>query len=112
MEIINPVGLLCGGLVLLAVIVYLLGRLRSKYNECSHEFDLGDLELTGLDKSPDRPPIDCAWEVWCSYLDECEKVGAHPRRVKWPCRICKEIFYAHCGLDISPKYGPTVKYTT
>ena len=51
---------------------------------CSHEFAIEDLKKTN---------------------DEIEP------RVKWPCAKCEKIFYAHCGLDISPKFGPTFRRT-
>jgi hypothetical protein len=38
----------------------------------------------------------------------------HPlftNRVKWPCFKCGKTFYAHCGLDISPKHGPIAPNT-
>ena len=59
-----------------------LSRLVRKFIErkCSHEFELKDLHKTGESE------------------DGC-------RRVAWPCRKCGKVFYAHCGLDISPKHG-------
>ena len=49
----------------------------------------------------------------CSHefaIEDLKKIndGVEPR-VKWPCYKCKKIFYAHCGLDISPKFGKTFR---
>jgi hypothetical protein len=46
---------------------------------CRHEFYLKDLKQTELNNTE--------------------------KRVSWKCHKCNKIFYAHCGLDISQKYG-------
>lgn len=50
---------------------------------CYHNFCLDDIFLTHL-------------------LDHC-------KRVSWSCVLCNKTFYAHCGLDISSKYGTLVR---
>jgi hypothetical protein len=52
--------------------------------KCKHRFALDDLSLV----NPDSPGND---------------------RVEWPCSECGEAFKDHCGLDISPKHGPTYR---
>lgn len=49
----------------------------------------------------------------CSHefaIEDLKKIndGVEPR-VKWHCSKCKKMFYAHCGLDISPKFGKTFR---
>lgn len=48
---------------------------------CKHRFAMEDLEMVNRDSE-----------------------GAD--RIAWPCAKCGRVFRAHCGLDISPKYGP------
>lgn len=45
---------------------------------------------------------------WEAYYKERDKHISETNRVMWPCCKCGQIFYAHCGLDISPKYGSIV----
>lgn len=54
---------------------------RIKERACSHRFALEDLRMVNRDGDLDR--------------------------VAWPCDACGKNFSAHCGLDISPKHGPT-----
>lgn len=53
--------------------------LRFKQKTCDHKFNIRHLEMVNRDGLNDR--------------------------VKWPCAKCGKVFHAHCGLDISPKYG-------
>lgn len=54
-----------------------------KKKMCSHEFAIEDLKMVNYDGAEDR--------------------------VMWPCAKCGKEFRAHCGLDISPKHGPTFR---
>lgn len=67
----------------LAQVVTRLFR-RTKRRFCSHRFALEDLRMVNPDGDLDR--------------------------VAWPCAECGETFTAHCGLDISPKHGPTFRH--
>ena len=57
--------------------------LRIKQKTCKHKFDIRHLEMVNRNGLNDR--------------------------VKWPCAKCGKVFRAHCGLDISPKYGETFR---
>jgi hypothetical protein len=50
---------------------------------CDHEFAIEDLRMVNPDGDKDR--------------------------VEWSCAMCGKSFAAHCGLDISPKNGPTFR---
>lgn len=52
---------------------------RLKHFFCRHEFYLKDLKGTGINETD--------------------------KRVSWKCYKCNKIFYANCGLDITPKHG-------
>lgn len=52
---------------------------RLKQLFCKHEFYLRDLKTTGINDTD--------------------------KRVSWKCYKCNKIYYAHCGLDITPKHG-------
>lgn len=52
-----------------------------KQRMCSHSFALHELKMVNPEGADDR--------------------------VAWPCEKCRKEFRAHCGLDISPKHGPT-----
>jgi hypothetical protein len=60
-----------------------IGRWLQLFREwkCGHVFELSDLGKTGESEDGDR-------------------------RVSWPCMKCGKVFFAHCGLDISPRHGP------
>lgn len=62
-----------------------IGQLIQRFREsrCGHIFDLSALRKTGESEEGNR-------------------------RVQWPCQKCGKVFFAHCGLDISPKHGPIV----
>jgi len=70
---------------------------------CSHEFRLTDLDRTGLPE-PAKPDYLCSFEACQEYYYG----DWHKKRVGWPCAKCGSVFYAHCGLDISPKHGPII----
>jgi hypothetical protein len=72
--------------------------------KCAHEFLLVDLKQTGMPE-PAQPAQDAGSEEWELYYDELHNGEHHMKRVAWPCRKCGKVFYAHCGLDISPKHG-------
>lgn len=57
--------------------------LHIKQKFCNHNFNIRQLEMVNRDGLNDR--------------------------VKWPCAKCGKVFRAHCGLDISPKYGETIR---
>lgn len=63
----------------------LFARLKQKV--CSHAFAINDLKKTGKDEDSKE-------------------------RVSWPCVKCGKVFLANCGLDISPKHGPTFRKPT
>ena len=52
--------------------------------QCKHRFDISAIQLV----NPDSEGKD---------------------RVEWPCSECGKVFNAQCGLDISPKHGPTYR---
>ena len=57
--------------------------------KCTHRFAIEDMTLTNI-----------------KVLDEYSyKDKGHAMRVYMPCDKCGKIFYAHCGLDITPKHG-------
>ncbi len=60
----------------------ILTKLRQRF--CSHSFALEDLTMVNRD-SPGND------------------------RVKWPCDKCGKVFWAQCGLDISPSNGPAFR---
>ena len=70
---------------------------------CQHEFKLKDLELTGI-PTQEKPKGNDFREWSDYYANQLTDIG-HTHRVKWSCHKCKKEFFAHCGLDISPKYG-------
>lgn len=74
---------------------------------CRHEFMLKDLTMTGIPVQ-EEPKINAGYDAWSQYYQNRTKHPSHTQRVKWPCHKCDKVFYAHCGLDISPHYGPIV----
>jgi len=70
---------------------------------CRHEFALEDLELTGIPEPV--KPTSKDYTDWKNYLDQVDKHIGHTKRVRWPCMHCGKVFFAHCGLDISPRHG-------
>lgn len=73
---------------------------------CKHEFLLSDLKKTGI--APLAKPESNDSRAWFDYYQKVYEHESVTKRVVWPCRKCRKEFFAHCGLDISPKYGPTV----
>lgn len=73
---------------------------------CKHMFAIEDLKFTGIPE-PKKPSGSDSYKksAWDKYFDEYWNGDWNKKRVKWPCAICGEVFYAHCGLDISPKNG-------
>lgn len=74
---------------------------------CRHQFRLDDLKKTGIPE-PEKPPNGSSVDDWNKYHRDCYEGDHHTKRVVWPCAKCGKVFYAHCGLDISPKYGPII----
>lgn len=72
---------------------------------CRHEFDLSDLRKTGI-PDPVRPSDQSGYQAFVDWHHELLYGDSVMKRVVWPCSKCGKTFYAHCGLDISPKYGP------
>jgi cytidine deaminase len=56
---------------------------RARQRMCSHSFDIEELRMVNPEGDKDR--------------------------VEWPCATCRQMFRAHCGLDISPSNGPTFR---
>jgi len=79
----------------------LFNRLKEKF--CKHEFNLNDLHITGIPEIP--VPIKNDYKDYTAYYQQ----DAFTKRVSWKCQKCGKVFYAHCGLDISLKYGYIVK---
>ncbi len=46
----------------------------------------------------------CLHRFIVSDLHTVEGAPSH-KRVAWPCCKCGKVFRAHCGLDISPRFG-------
>ena len=81
--------------------------LRIKQQICRHIFDLSQLEKTNIPEL--EIPKTRGYKEWEQYFSKLDKHESHTKRVKWPCSKCGRIFYAHCGLDISPKYGIIIR---
>jgi len=72
---------------------------------CRHTFAIDDLSLTGIPEQ--EKPIDQRdYKAWERYWQQYWHGDCNEKRVKWPCSKCGRIFYAHCGLNISPWHGP------
>lgn len=58
------------------------------------------------------------FQKWCSHQFAIEDLTIiNPEsegndRVIWTCDKCGKKFFAHCGLDISPKYGMVIRRRT
>jgi hypothetical protein len=73
---------------------------------CFHEFNFYDIKLTNIPMPPEPERTDYrGWEKYYSNFYKCEAIT---KRVEWKCCKCGNVFYAHCGLDITPKYGRMV----
>ncbi len=89
-----------------SLIIFTLGLLFDRFKnreKKKHDFNLDDLELTGFD--PLKEPDNNDYDEWAKYYSEIYNHKSHTMRVKWPCRKCGEVFYAHCGIDILNKRG-------
>jgi ribosomal protein S27AE len=60
---------------------------------------LRDLEATGI---PEPENIESM------SVPEIYESDHFKKRVRWPCAKCGKVFYAHCGLYISPEHGPVL----
>lgn len=83
-------------------------KLKSIFRKkCKHEFDTNGLYQTGIvyPKKPKDPTL----QERIDYINGIYTCDAHTKRVAWPCAICGEVFYAHCGLDIIPKHGKIIR---
>ena len=75
---------------------------------CRHEFELNDLERTGVTE-PARPDFSNRdAKTWEAYLHELWHGDWRKHVVRWPCCKCGRVFEAFCGLDIL-KHGRIVK---
>ena len=74
-----------------------------KRKVCRHEFCLKDLKQTHLPEPV--KPVSKSYAEWSHYLFLTTH-ESYIHRVIWPCQKCGKIFYAHCGLDITPFHGP------
>ena len=74
---------------------------------CPHQFALEDLEKTGIPEP--ATPIGNDYTEWLRYHETLMDSDWHMKRVRWPCAKCGKVFYAHCGLDISPAHGPAFR---
>lgn len=80
-------------------------RAARRQKMCRHEFDLSDLRKTGI-QGPPRPSAGSGYQDFVDWHHECSHGDCFKKRVVWPCAKCGKVFYAHCGLDISPTHGP------
>ena len=76
-----------------------------KRETCHHKFAIEDLNKTGIPE-PEQPENKYDRKAWEEYWHQLWFGDWTRKRVMWPCAKCGKIFYAHCGLDISPKHGP------
>lgn len=83
----------------------LLGWLKPRV--CRHRFAIEDLKKTGIPEL--EKPATNGYQEWADYYSARDKHEGHTKRVAWPCDKCGKVFYAHCGLDISPEYGFTFR---
>jgi hypothetical protein len=69
---------------------------------CSHEFEISDIQLTGI---PDlaMPKWDSSYAEWETYHKSYYKCDGVTKRVSCKCRKCGNVFFAHCGLDLDGK---------
>jgi hypothetical protein len=74
-----------------------------RQKRCNHAFDLGDLKQTGIE--PPTIHKDATLQEKIRFNQNLSKHPSHTERVIWPCCKCGKVFYAHCGLDISPANG-------
>lgn len=74
---------------------------------CHHGFEIDDLHQTGIEQL--APPTGNDFHAWREYFSQRYTHDSHTKRVAWPCAKCGKVFYAHCGLDISPEHGPTIR---
>lgn len=72
---------------------------------CRHTFALDDLSLTGIPE-PEKPANQFDRKAWDRYWHEYWYGDWNKKRVRWPCSKCGKVFYAHCGLYVSPHHGP------
>ena len=74
---------------------------------CRHTFRLADLHLTGI-KEAEKPAANAPYKEQEAWFINRYTEDAFTKRVSWRCSKCGRIFYAHCGLDISPEHGPII----
>jgi hypothetical protein len=65
---------------------------------CKHEFVLADLALTNIPEL-EKPKVN-DYQAWVEYYKGIFQHESFTKRVKWPCKKCGKVFYAHCGIDI------------
>ena len=79
-----------------------------KQHFCRHSFAIEDLTLTGI-PAPQKPAAGSGYAEWENYYKILYTGEHHTKRVRWPCAKCGKVFFAHCGLDISPAHGLTLR---
>lgn len=77
-----------------------------KTKTCKHEFKLKDLKKTGI--PPLEEPETKGYDEWIEYYSKVDDHDSVTKRVEWKCHKCEKVFYAHCGLDITPTHGYVV----
>jgi hypothetical protein len=63
--------------------------------KCQHQFDIKDLELTGIPEPVEPPKED--YFGWLDYYKNYKNSDAHLKRVKWACTKCKRNFMPIVG---------------
>jgi len=86
-----------------------INNFRNKIKQyfCNHEFKMEDIHLTKF--KPQEKPKTNSYEDWCNYYSGIYTHISHTHRVRWRCNKCNKKFYAHCGLDIAPRFGYIVR---
>lgn len=70
---------------------------------CRHTFAIEDLSLTGIPE-PEKPANQFDRMAWDNYWHQYWHGDWNEKRVQWPCSKCGKMFFAHCGLNISPQH--------
>jgi hypothetical protein len=68
---------------------------------CSHEFVISDIKMTGIPVI--EMPTNGTYKDWAKYHSEYYDCDGVTKRISCECRKCKQVFYAHCGLDLKGK---------
>ena len=81
-----------------------------RHKLCRHQFDLDNLELTGI-KEVEQPSSKVSYKEMEKWYNNRSTKDAFIKRVKWPCAKCGKVFFAHCDLDVLSKYGTILPHT-